>query len=43
MLANANSVGSRWISAGGCEIPDEMPIENLKAKSQVLRDLGARS
>lgn len=43
VLANAKSVGSRWISAGGCEIPDKTPIENLKAQSQALRDLGARA
>ena len=43
VLANAKSVGARWISAGGCEIPDETPIENLKAQSQALRDLGARA
>lgn len=42
VLANAKAGGSRWISAGGCEIPDETPIENLKAQSQALRDLGAR-
>ena len=42
VIANAQAGGSRWISAGGCEIPDETPIENLKAQSQALRDLGAR-
>ena len=43
VLANAKAGGSRWISAGGCEIPDDTPIENLKAQSQALRDLGARA
>ena len=43
VLANAKSGGSRWISAGGCEIPDETPVENLKALSQALHDLGART
>jgi MtaA/CmuA family methyltransferase len=42
VLANAEAGGSRWISAGGCEIPDETPIENLRAQSQALHDLGAR-
>lgn len=42
VIANAKAGGPRWISAGGCEIPDETPIENLKAQSQALRDLGAR-
>lgn len=43
VLANAKTGGSRWISAGGCEIPDDTPIENLRAQSQALRDLGARA
>jgi uroporphyrinogen decarboxylase len=43
VLANARAGGPRWISAGGCEIPDNTPIENLNAQSQALRDLGAKT
>ena len=43
VFANAEAGRSRWISAGGCEIPDETPIENLRAQSQALHDLGARA
>jgi MtaA/CmuA family methyltransferase len=42
VLENAKTGGMRWISAGGCEIPDETPIENLRAQTQALRDLGGR-
>jgi MtaA/CmuA family methyltransferase len=37
--ANAVAGGSRWISAGGCEIPDHTPDENLIAQNQALLDL----
>jgi len=36
---NAAAGGSRWISAGGCEIPDDTPDKNLIAQNQALRDL----
>jgi MtaA/CmuA family methyltransferase len=37
--ANAVAGGPRWISAGGCEIPDHTPDENLIAQNQALLDL----
>jgi MtaA/CmuA family methyltransferase len=33
--------GPRHISAGGCEIPDSSPVENLLAQAQALQDFGA--
>ena len=36
---NAAAGGSRWISAGGCEIPDLTPDENLIAQNQALLEL----
>jgi MtaA/CmuA family methyltransferase len=39
VFANAAAGGPRWISAGGCEIPDQTPAENLYAQSRALRDL----
>lgn len=35
------SAGSRSFSAGGCEIPDGTPHDNLLAQAQTLRDWGA--
>ncbi len=40
-LACARLGGARHISAGGCEIPDSTPVENLLAQAQALRDFGA--
>lgn len=35
--ANAAAVGgARWVSAAGCEIPDETPAENLLAQREAL-------
>lgn len=39
VFANAAAGYPRWISAGGCEIPDETPAENIHAQRQALRDL----
>ncbi len=39
VFTNAAVGYARWISAGGCEIPDQTPAENLHAQSQALRDL----
>lgn len=39
VFANAEAGLSRWISAGGCEIPDETPAENLHAQRQALLEL----
>jgi len=41
VLANAAVGYSKWISAGGCEIPDQTPAENLHAQGKALRDLAA--
>ena len=40
VFANATTGGRRWISGGGCEIPDQTPAENLHAQSRALRELG---
>lgn len=40
-LACARMGGPRWISAGGCEIPDGTPSANLYAQAAALRELGA--
>lgn len=40
-LTCARLGGARYISAGGCEIPDSTPVENLLAQAQALRDFGA--
>jgi len=42
IFANASAGAHSWISAGGCEIPDQTPVENLHAQSQALRELGWR-
>lgn len=39
IFANAAAGGSRWISAGGCEIPEETPAENIHAQREALREL----
>jgi MtaA/CmuA family methyltransferase len=41
VFTNAAVGYTRWISAGGCEIPDQTPAENLHAQSQALRDLAS--
>jgi uroporphyrinogen decarboxylase len=41
VLMNAAIGYSRWVSAGGCEIPDQTPAENLHAQSQALNDLAS--
>jgi MtaA/CmuA family methyltransferase len=43
VLANAAAGGGRWISAGGCEIPDNAPPENLHAQTRALAELAALS
>jgi uroporphyrinogen decarboxylase len=43
IFANAAAGGSRWISAAGCEIPDQTLSENLYAQNQALRDLAGRA
>ena len=43
LLANAAVGYPRWISAAGCEIPEQTPAENLLAQAQTLRDLAGRS
>lgn len=40
VFANAGIHAPRWISAGGCEVPDLTPSENLHAQSQALREIG---
>jgi MtaA/CmuA family methyltransferase len=42
VFANAAAASPGWISAGGCEIPDQTPVENLKAQSQALQELARR-
>lgn len=32
--------GPRWLSAGGCEIPDGTPFANLYAQADMLREIG---
>jgi uroporphyrinogen decarboxylase len=39
IFANSAAGGSRWISAGGCEIPEDTPTENIHAQSEALREL----
>jgi MtaA/CmuA family methyltransferase len=39
--ANAAATSPRWISAAGCEIPDQTPAENLHAQSQALCELAS--
>ena len=39
VCANAAAAGKQWISAGGCEIPDQTPPENIRAQAQALHDL----
>lgn len=39
VLDNASAGYPLWISAAGCEIPDETPAENLHAQTQVLSEL----
>jgi MtaA/CmuA family methyltransferase len=41
-LACMRTAGLRSFSAGGCEIPDGTPYENLHAQAQALQDLGSR-
>lgn len=36
---NAAAAGTRWISAGGCEIPDDTPDENIFAQNHALCEL----
>jgi uroporphyrinogen decarboxylase len=43
ILENAAVCYPRWISAAGCEIPEQTPAENLLAQAQTLRDLAGRS
>lgn len=40
---NAFETGGRWISAGGCEIPDGTPVENLLAQVEELKRLSPAS
>jgi len=39
VLANLGAAGPRWISAGGCEMPDKTMQINLQGQSRVLREL----
>lgn len=39
VLDNASAGYPLWISAAGCEIPDETPAENLHAQAQVLGEI----
>ncbi len=43
ILENAAVGYARWISAAGCEIPEQTPPENLLAQAHTLRDLAGRS
>ncbi len=43
VLANASAGYPLWISAGGCEIPDQTPAENIHAQQQTLRELSGQS
>jgi uroporphyrinogen-III decarboxylase len=43
VLNNAQAAGRRWISAAGCEIPDQTPVENLHAQSLALHELAGNS
>jgi uroporphyrinogen decarboxylase len=40
-LACMRNAGLRSFSAGGCEIPDGTPYQNLHAQAQALQDLGS--
>ena len=42
IFANATAGGSRWISAGGCEIPEDTPAENIRAQGEALRELAGQ-
>jgi MtaA/CmuA family methyltransferase len=42
VLDNASAGCPLWISAAGCEIPDETPAENLHTQSQVLSELATQ-
>lgn len=43
VFMNASVGYPRWISAGGCEIPDETPVENILAQGQALRELAGQT
>ena len=43
IFANAAAGGSRWISAGGCEIPEDTPVENIRAQGEALRELAGQA
>jgi uroporphyrinogen decarboxylase len=43
IFSNAAMGGSRWISAGGCEIPETTPAENLYAQRDALHELAERA
>jgi uroporphyrinogen-III decarboxylase len=42
VLTNASTGYPFWISAAGCEIPDQTPSENIHAQRQVLRDFSTQ-
>ena len=42
IFANAAAGGPRWISAGGCEIPEDTPAENIHAQNEALRELAGQ-
>lgn len=39
IFANAAAGGPRWISAGGCEIPEDTLAENIHSQNEALREL----
>jgi MtaA/CmuA family methyltransferase len=39
--ANAAAGGARWISAAGCEVPDDTPAGNLLAHHEALCEIGS--
>jgi uroporphyrinogen decarboxylase len=43
VIANATSASPHWISAAGCEIPDQTPDENLHAQSEALWQLAGQA
>jgi MtaA/CmuA family methyltransferase len=43
VTANAARAWPRWISAAGCEIPDQTPDENLDAQSEALLNLAGQA
>jgi MtaA/CmuA family methyltransferase len=43
VLANAAAGSPHWISAGGCEIPDNTPAENIHAQAAALRELAGQA